>query len=203
MKGLYAIIDPEHCDGRDPLWVAEQVLEGGCAALQLRSKSLLDDARLALARALSERCREHGVPFWMNDRVDLALLSGAAGVHLGQHDVAPADARRLFGGGSIGLSTHDPEQAKAAEWAGVDLIGFGPVFLTRSKQNPDPCVGLEGLRAVCRLVRCPVVAIGGIELAHASEIRASGAAYAAVISAVCMAREPRAAAHALHQALLG
>ncbi|MDB4986284.1 MAG: Thiamin-phosphate pyrophosphorylase [Myxococcaceae bacterium] len=202
MKGLYAIIDPEHCAGRDPRFVAREVLHGGCAALQLRAKLLPDDARLELARELAEACREHGVPFWLNDRVDLGLLTSAAGVHLGQHDLPLADARSLFPRGLLGRSTHSLAQAEAAARAGADVIGFGPIFPTSSKHNPDPCVGLAGLRAVCSQVRCPVIAIGGIELAHASEIAASGAEYAAAIGTLCRATDPRAAARALHRALL-
>lgn len=202
MKGLYVIIDPEHCAGRDPRWVAEQALLGGCSAMQLRSKLLGDAARLSLARALATLCQEHAVPFWMNDRVDLGLLSGAAGVHLGQDDLSVADARSLFPRGLLGLSTHSLAQARAAAEAGADLIGFGPVFTTRSKRNPDPCVGLEGLREVVTQVALPVIAIGGIDLTQARQVAASGAQYAAVIGAVCMADDPRAAARELHQALL-
>ena len=213
MRGLYAIIDPEHCAGRDPAWVAQEVLLGGCAALQLRAKALSDRARLALARTLAALCATHGVPFWLNDRVDLALLSGAAGVHLGQDDISLADARSLFGevslrretarfAGQLGLSTHSLQQAESALKAGADVIGFGPIFPTSSKLRRDPCVGLEALSEVCRQVACPVIAIGGIDLTHAHAIAHSGAAYAAVIGAVCKAPEPRAAAHALHRALL-
>jgi len=201
MKGLYAIVDPEHCLGRDPLWVASEILHGGCAALQLRAKTLPDRVGLSLARALSARCQDHGVPFWMNDRVDLGLLSDAQGVHLGQGDLALPDARRLFPRALLGLSTHDVAQARLAAAQGADVIGFGPIFTTTSKLRPDPCVGLDGLRAVCDAVDIPVIAIGGIELTHAAQIAATGASYAAVISAVCRASDPREAARALHDAL--
>lgn len=203
MQGLYVIIDPAHCRGRDPLWVADEALAGGCAALQLREKSMTDRALLTLARALSARCRAARVPFWLNDRIDLALLADADGVHLGQDDVDLADARTLLGGRKVGISTHDLEQARAAALAGADVIGFGPVFPTRSKENPSPCVGLAGLRDACRAVTCPVVAIGGIEHGHARELAAAGAGFAAVISAVCGADDPRRSVHALHAALLG
>ncbi|MET0341172.1 MAG: thiamine phosphate synthase [Polyangiales bacterium] len=202
MKGLYVIVDPEHCAGRDPERIAEAALRGGCAALQLRAKQLSDRARLALARALASRSRAAGVPFWMNDRLDLALLCGADGAHLGQDDVALADARTLFPR-ALGLSTHDLAQARAAAHAGADLIGFGPVFPTASKRNPDPVVGLDRLRDVCAAVQVPVVAIGGITHAHAAEVARAGATYAAVIGAVCGAVDPEAAARTLHGALLG
>jgi len=202
-KGLYAIIDPEHCLGRDPLRVADAVLRGGCAALQLRAKLLADRPRLALARALAARCRAASVPFWMNDRIDLALLSEADGVHLGQDDLALSDARALWRMRALGRSTHTLAQARAAEREGADVIGFGPIFTTTSKRNPDPSVGLAGLREVCTAVRCPVVAIGGITLAHAAELVGAGASYIAVIGAVCGADDPESAARALHAALLG
>jgi thiamine-phosphate pyrophosphorylase len=199
--GLYAIVDPEHCAGRDPLWVASEILHGGCAALQLRAKQLTDRALLALARALAERCAEHGVPFWLNDRLDLGVLCGASGVHLGQDDVPLEDARRVLTRGALGLSTHDLAQAVDAASRGADVIGFGPIFPTRSKLRPDPCVGLDGLREVCAAVSVPVIAIGGIELAHAGELARAGASYAAAIGAVCRATDPRVAARALHEAL--
>jgi thiamine-phosphate pyrophosphorylase len=202
MKGLYVIVDPEHCLGRDPLWVAEQALIGGCAALQLRAKALGDRRRLELARELSERCAGASVPFWLNDRLDLAWLAGADGVHLGQDDVSLADARALAPKRLLGLSTHSLAQALAAERLGADAIGFGPVFATSSKLNPEPIVGIAALTEVCARVRCPVIAIGGITLAHATEVAQSGAQYAAVIGAVCGAAEPQDAARALHEALL-
>jgi len=202
VNGLYVIIDPEHCRGRDPLWVAEQALLGGCAALQLRAKALPDRRLLELARVLAQRCSEADVPFWLNDRVDLALLAGARGVHLGQEDLPLADARALAPGCLLGLSTHSLAQALAAEQLGADLIGFGPIFETRSKLRPDAIVGLAALSEVCGRVHCPVVAIGGITPAAATEVARSGADYAAVIGAVCDADEPQAAARALHEALL-
>jgi thiamine-phosphate pyrophosphorylase len=202
MKGLYVIVDPEHCAGRDPLWVAEQALAGGCAALQLRAKTLPDGVRLRLARSLKQRCAAAGVPFWMNDRLDIALLCDADGLHLGQDDLPVSEARRLWGTRPLGLSTHTLPQVSTAHISAVDVIGFGPIFGTRSKLNPDPAVGLTGLREACARVPRPIVAIGGITLDHAADIRKAGAAYAAVISAVCSAPDPARAARELHGALL-
>ena len=201
MKGLYVIIDPEHCAGREPLWVAEQALLGGCAALQLRAKSMGDGARLRLARGLKQRCVQAKVPFWMNDRLDLALLADADGLHLGQDDLPIAEVRRLWDTRLVGLSTHTLPQVSTAHMGGADVIGFGPVFGTTSKKNPDPTVGLTGLREACARVPRPIVAIGGITLTHAAELRKTGASYVAVISAVCSADDPQAAARALHRAL--
>ncbi len=202
-RGLYAIVDPAATRGRDPERVAQAILAGGCARLQLRVKDGSDHARLALAVRLSQRCADAAIPFVMNDRADLALLAGADGLHLGQDDLLISDARRLVGGREIGRSTHDPAQAREAVREGADLVAFGPVFATASKAAPDPVVGLEGLAAVCRESPRPVVAIGGITLRSAPSVRAAGAALGAVISAICSAEDPEAAARALHVALGG
>lgn len=198
-RGLYAIVDPEHCLGRAPATVARAVLRGGCGALQLRSKALGDRALLELARELAAICRPHGVPFVVNDRPDLALLAGADGVHLGRDDLRLEDARLLFAAGPIGLSTHDEEQARDAQASGADLIGFGPIFATTSKARPDPEVGLDRLAAVCSESRVPVVAIGGLDAERAAAARAAGAAMVAVVSAVCGADDPARAAAAIHR----
>jgi thiamine-phosphate pyrophosphorylase len=202
MRGLYVIVDPEHCAGRDPRWVAERALAGGCAALQLRAKQLNDAALLTLARQLRALCNAAGVPFWLNDRADLALLSQADGLHLGQHDLPLAEARQLVAALPLGLSTHNLAQARAAIDAGADVIGFGPVFATRSKLHPDPTVGLAELAQVCRaLGERPLVAIGGISLDNIAQVAAAGARCAAVISAVCAADDPQSAVRALAQRL--
>src|SRR4051812_25359663 len=110
MTGLYVIIDPEHCRERDPRWLCEQALAGGAALIQLRDKRLNDAAKLLLARELRALCREACVPFWLNDRADLALLCEADGLHLGQDDLCASDARRVVGDMALGLSTHSPSQ---------------------------------------------------------------------------------------------
>jgi thiamine-phosphate pyrophosphorylase len=196
--GLYAIVDPDHTAGRDPLRVARAILEGGCALLQLRAKRLGDGAFVALARAMAEACREAGVPFVVNDRADVARLAGAQGLHLGQDDLPVTAARGLLGEETlIGVSTHDRAQARQAHGLPVDLIGFGPVFATRTKDDPDPVVGLETLAAVARGASVPVVAIGGITLDTARAAAGAGARWVASIAAVCGAEDPRAAAQAM------
>ena len=203
MKGLYVIIDPERCAGREALWVAQQALLGGACALQLRAKLLTDAALLALAHALRRLTIEHEVPLWINDRLDVALLCGADGLHLGQHDLPPQEVRVLAPKLALAQSTHSTEQARAARALGLGTVGFGPIFGTQSKLSPSPTVGLAGLRALCAAEpELEVIAIGGIQLAQASAIAESGAAYAAVISAVCGASDPQAAARALGDALL-
>jgi thiamine-phosphate pyrophosphorylase len=203
-RGLYAIVDPELCRGRDPLAVAAQILSGGCAVLQLRSKLVSEAEPEPLARRMLALCRARGVPFVINDHPALALAVSADGVHLGQTDMAIERARALCGDRlAVGLSTHNLEQARDAQARGADLIGFGPVFATSSKRDHDPVVGLDGLQAVCSAVRIPVVAIGGVALANAAELARTGAALAAAISAVCGAESPEEAARALHAVLAG
>jgi thiamine-phosphate pyrophosphorylase len=197
MRGLYAIIDPEACR-RPPLAVAEAVLRGGCAALQLRAKRFTDAEFLALGRELVRACRTVGVPFFVNDRVALVGELGADGVHVGQTDLAVEEVRRVVGPGvRIGVSTHSMAQARDAERLGADVIGFGPVFATKSKLDPDPVVGVEGVREVCRAVSIPVIAIGGITELNAAEVAGAGVSLVAVISAVCAADEPEGAARRL------
>ncbi|MFW5877183.1 MAG: thiamine phosphate synthase [Myxococcota bacterium] len=203
-RGLYAIVDPEHCAGRDPMRVARAILDGGCALLQLRAKGLPDGAWLGLARDLRTLCASRSVPFVLNDRADLAWLAGADGVHLGQDDLDVPDVRRIVGPDvSIGLSTHDEDQAAQAVAAGADLIGFGPIWTTRTKERPDPVVGLERLAAVARTTPLPVVAIGGLTVDRALEASRAGATFVAAISALCAAEDPTEAARAFHRAAKG
>lgn len=198
MRGLYAIIDPEACR-QQPLAVAEAVLRGGCAALQLRAKRFTDADFLALGRVLATACRVAGVPFIVNDRVHLVSELGADGVHIGQTDLPLEQVRSLLGPGvRVGLSTHSVAQAKDAQRRGADVIGFGPVFATKSKLDHDPVVGVAGVREVCTAVSIPVIAIGGITEQNAAEVAATGVSLAAVISAVCAVEDPEAAARRLH-----
>lgn len=200
MGGLYAIVDPARAGSRDPFWVATEVLEGGCAKMQLRMKDASDHDRLALGRRVRAACRHFGVPFVINDRADLACLLDADGLHLGQDDLPIAEARRIVGAMEIGRSTHSLDQAERALVEGADVLALGPIFPTRSKMNPDPVVGLETLRQVCRLP-APVVAIGGVQVDNAAEVHAAGARWGAVIGALSHPDGPRKMAAALHTAL--
>ena len=145
----------------------------------------LDDfAFLELAKRVRSACAHAGVPFVVNDRADIARMVQADGLHLGQDDLSIADARSIVGDMQIGLSTHNLEQALRADREGADLIAFGPVYETRSKQNPDPVVGLEALGQICASVSRPVVAIGGITRENAAKTLEAGPRYLAVISAL-------------------
>jgi thiamine-phosphate pyrophosphorylase len=195
--GYYAILDiPDSTlSANEPLEArARELLAAEPCCLQLRGKRL-GPAELGKAAArVAPLCRAAGVPFCVNDRVDVALLVGADFVHVGQQDLPLSEVRRLAGPRlRVGVSTHNAEQARAAVAAGADYIGFGPVFATRSKANPDPVVGLEALRAVSQSAGVPVVAIGGIDLQTVALVAATGASAAAVISAVDRAADRTAA----------
>jgi thiamine-phosphate pyrophosphorylase len=164
--------------------------------LQVRAKGASAAELLALGRAVLPLARAAGIPLCINDRLDVALVLGADAVHLGQDDLPLAEARQIAGGRlCIGISTHDRAQVKAALAGGADYLGFGPIYPTQSKQNPDPVVGLAALRQACHDA-ChdaivPVVAIGGIGLPEVRAVAEAGAAAVAVISA--MERAPDAA----------
>lgn len=204
IAGLYAIVDLDACRGRDPLWLASEILAGGCAVLQLRSKNQSDRERLTIAHRLKEKCARAGVPFVMNDRVDLALVCEADALHLGQDDLSYDEARRIAPELPIGLSTHGPAQLQAALAHPLAYVAFGPVFQTASKANPDPVVGLERLAQIARTVGSTrLVAIGGIRLESAAEVHAAGAQLGAVIGELAAAEDPREAAAELHRILRG
>ena len=198
---LYAVTDRRWLEGRSLTDVVRQSLEGGVTCLQLREKSLGEDAFLAEARALQTLCRRYGVPFLVNDNVDIALAMGADGVHVGQSDMAAGDVRALLGPEKIlGVSAQTVAQALRAERAGADYLGVGAMFPTGSKSDAE-AVSLSTLREICRAVSIPVVAIGGISRENVGALAGSGIAGVAVISAIYAARNIPAAASALRQAV--
>ena len=201
LRGFYAIVDATPAllaDGEALERRTHQLLDARPCCLQLRAKEIGARALAAAARRVLPPCRAAGVPFCVNDRLDVALAVGADVVHLGQDDLPLADALRVrMAAGRtdlvVGFSTHNAAQALAAVSAGADYIGFGPVFATSSKLNPDPVVGLSQLAEICRVVSVPVVAIGGVTPEHAHLVAQAGASAAAIISAVNNAPEPTAA----------
>lgn len=192
---LYPIVDTTGRIDDDAVGRAAALLAAGARLLQLRAKGVPSGQVVDLGREIGRRCRAAGARFIVNDRTDIAQLVAADGVHLGQEDLPPAAARRLLGPGKIiGVSTHDPEQAEAALREGVaDYLGFGPIFATTSKTNPDPVVGLAGLRRVRQLVSLPLVAIGGIDASNAAEVRAAGADAVAMIGGLTVGGDVGAA----------
>lgn len=162
--------------------VAEQLCTGGARLLQLRVKRRPSRDFLSDAVEVGRICRRHGATFLVNDRVDVALAAEAAGVHLGQNDLPLPAARSLCGPEKIiGVSTHSLAQALAAQAAGADYVGFGPLFGTTSKATGYPPRGLDRLAEVCDRLTIPVVAIGGITTARAPAALAAGAAAVAMI----------------------
>lgn len=182
IDSLYAIVDAEVAER--PLEITFRALNAGCAIVQLRAKRLDDLAFLKIAKRVRSACGHANVPFVVNDRADIARLVEADGLHLGQDDLSIEDARKVVGDMQIGMSTHNLEQAARADRQGADLIAFGPVYPTRSKENPDPVVGLESLAEICSKVSRPVVAIGGITPENAAKTLEAGPQYLAVISAL-------------------
>lgn len=182
---FYAMIDP--AGGHEPVALARILLEAGARILQLRLKDLGARDLLAVARAITPLCRARDATFIVNDRVDIAVLADAHGVHLGQEDLPLDAARRLLGPDRIiGVSTHSVAQARAAEAAGADYIGFGAIY-SGGLKNVKQAQGLERLRAVRQAVRIPIVAIGGITAATLPEVLAAGADAAAIITDVVRA----------------
>lgn len=197
---LYAILDLPHAGGLRPEVAAGALAEAGVRLVQLRAKRASSAERVALARGLLPVLRVHGAALIVNDDVEAALASDADGVHFGQEDLALADRARgpylralrsrARGGFLVGLSTHSERQVSASEELDLDYIGFGPVFATRSKADPDPVVGLEGLRRACEISSRPVVAIGGIGREEAPACVRAGAAAVAAIGALVAATAP-------------
>lgn len=163
--------------------------DGGATLIQLREKNLPALDFFNQARAAAVIAAERGLTLIINDRVDVALAVNAAGVHLGQDDLPPVAARRLLGDEAIvGYSTHNLAQARAAALLPVDYIAIGPIFRTFTKDNPDPVVGLDGIKAVRDAIGgLPLVAIGGITAAKAAEVIEAGADSIALISALLSA----------------
>ena len=190
LSRLYAILDTScFADLAILLAAAEELADGGVTLLQYRNKS--GNARLMLEQA-EELKRRIGASakLIMNDRADLCLAAGFDGVHVGQDDLSPAGARRVIGDKLwLGVSTHSPEQVKISDATSADYIAIGPVFATSSKANPDPVVGLEGVRIARSLTRKPLVAIGGITRANCRAVIDAGADSVAVISDLL--HEPR------------
>jgi thiamine-phosphate pyrophosphorylase len=182
LSPLYAILDPEQTKSRAAETALFELLQGGIQWLQLRAKAMPPRDFLQLARDTRRLTRPRTCRLIVNDRVDIALASGADGVHLGQEDLPLYGARKLIGDRIIGISTHDVEQAKEAEEGGADYIGFGPIFATATKETGYSARGLEMLCRVRQAVGIPIVAIGGITEANVKEVWQAGADSAAIIS---------------------
>jgi thiamine-phosphate pyrophosphorylase len=206
---LNAIVDPERANGRDLAELARLCAEGGATLIQLRDKISETRAMVEEARAIRKALAPLAVPLVVNDRVDVALAANADGVHLGQDDMAVADARRLLGPGAIiGLSVKNVGEAEAAPIELIDYVGSGGVYVTLSKQQKNAPIGPEGLARIIEVVsrraherskELPVCGIAGIDAGNAGAVIAAGAEGVAVISSLSLAPDPAAAARALRQ----
>jgi thiamine-phosphate pyrophosphorylase len=201
---LYPIVDAGVLGLRPVGEAVGALAQGGARILQLRAKDVPDRQLWELAREAQAAALAAGARLLVNDRPDVARLVGAAGVHLGQHDLPPAVVRGLLGPEAlIGLSTHSLEQVRAAAGEPVDYVAVGPVFPTRTKANPDPVVGLALVREARALVDRPLIAIGGITRDNAASVVAAGADGVAVISDLLRAEDLASAARSFWEAKLG
>lgn len=200
---LYGILDSQIARGAKLAELASAAVQGGVTILQYRAKEAGTAEMILEARLIIAAIAGSNVPLLINDRVDVALVSGAQGVHLGREDMAPADARRLLGRDAmIGATIKDAHDVRGLQGAPVDYGCIGGVFATSHKDNPDPPMGLEGLRrlrALCRetLPGLPIGAIAGIHAGNARDVIAAGADGIAVIGAIFADPDPESAARRL------
>jgi len=188
LSGLYIILDPSVCPAHPLTDVLTAAAEAGASIFQYRNKTASMKDAYVEALALRQAAAKAGVLFIVNDRCDLALAVDADGVHLGQGDLPLDLARKVMGQDKlIGISTHNSDQVREATAGKPDYLGFGPIFKPGSKQDHDPVVGLEGLRAMRPLTSLPVFAIGGIQIDQVGEVTRFGANGVAVISAIIKA----------------
>jgi thiamine-phosphate pyrophosphorylase len=179
---FYPILDTQTAAkrGAGVVDAATRILEGGAGILQFRHKAFWSREVFEDLEQIAEMCQACGVPLIVNDRADMARLM-EAGLHLGQDDLPPSAARGILGNAALGFSTHNEAQLLAAQAEPADYLALGPIFGTVSKANPDPVVGLEGLRRLRSLTNRPLVAIGGIARGNARAVFDSGADSVAVI----------------------
>ncbi len=193
---VYLVMGP---DVADPVAMARKAAAGGVGLIQWRDKGGSTAEQVALVRALVAAV---DVPILVNDRADVALIAGAAGVHVGHGDLTPTEARRIVGDDAIvGLTIHTMEEAEAALGEPIDYGSVGGVYQTFSKVNPNPPIGVDGFAAIAARLKAArpikVVAIAGIDAARAADLRAAGADGVAVMSAITKAADPAAAARTL------
>jgi thiamine-phosphate pyrophosphorylase len=185
MKGLLFIISTNMPSQHDYLTLAKAAIAGGVDSIQFRHKGEYNRQMLSIAQELSQLCQTDRVPFVINDRVDVALMVDASGVHLGQEDMPISNARKILGQDKIiGLTASNVSQAMQAEKEGADYIGLGHIYETNTKIKAYPPIGLETLKTVCEKVRIPVFAIGGIKLHHVNDVMKMGPTGVAVVTAI-------------------
>ena len=199
---LYLVTDPEMTARRGLVETVAAAIEGGVTMVQLRDKGGTARAMVEAGRALRALLAPRGIPLLVNDRVDIAEAIGAAGVHVGRDDLPPARARAALGRHAIiGWSITSDDQLAEFDPAAVDYVGLGPLFPTGTKPDAAPAMGEAAFARIRRRLPCPVVAIGGITALNAGRAIAAGADGVAVVSTICAARDPGAAARALRAAV--
>ncbi|SER38214.1 thiamine-phosphate pyrophosphorylase [Faunimonas pinastri] len=198
---LCLVLGPDDTRGRDVLDVVSAAIAGGVTCVQLRWKLAPAEPLKDLARRLIALTREAGVPMLINDRVEVAMVLGADGVHVGQGDMKPENVRRLLGPDVIlGLSVENAAQVGTVDPALVDYVGLGPVLETASKKDHALPMGLEGFAAIRPRIRVPVMAIGGVGVSNATLLWQAGANGLAIVSAIAGADDPAEAAAEIRRA---
>lgn len=201
---VYLVTDPDLTGGRTVEATVEMALAGGVTFVQLRDPHGKGGAMVETARRLVSLLRPHGIPLVINDRVDVALAADADGVHVGQSDIDARDVRAMIGPDRIlGLSVGTPAEFEAsrAALAACDYVGVGPVFATATKVDAGGAIGMAGVASMCRLIKLPSVAIGGLNAGNTAEAIRAGADGVAVVSAIMNATDPAAAARAIAAAV--
>lgn len=194
---IYLVTDDGCLQGRALIDCVREALEGGVTLVQYRAKTASSAEMYAETLQLKALCDSFNVPLIINDRLDIAMAVGAAGVHLGQDDLPCAAARKILGEDYIiGVSAHNPADAKAALQSGADYLGCGAVFGTATKADVKK-LGTEGLTAICREKGLPVVGIGGVTADNYREVRAAGADGAAIVSGILAQPDIRATVRAI------
>ncbi len=202
---LYLVLDPEMCGGFDAaIRLTQQVLDAGVTMIQLRAPEWKKRDWLRLSERLLPLTRDAGVPYLINDHLDIALACDADGVHLGQQDLPLSVARRLLGRNKIlGLSLSKESHLNQDDFELADYFGVGPIFRTTTKQDADPVIGLETLNKWNKQLDKPIVAIGGIMPTHIPSLMQTGIAGIAVVSAICAATNPIVATWQLKESIIG
>lgn len=200
---LYLVTDRALSLGRDLLEIISAAVSGGVTAVQLREKDCQTREFVALARRVQNYLAPRNIPLFINDRLDVALVVGAQGLHVGQEDMHVRDVRNLSGNKlALGLSVNTIEHCLQAEQLEVDYLGAGPVFSTQTKKDTKQELGLEGLHRIRNCTSIPVVAIGGINSTNALDVIQAGADGIAVVSAICAAKSPEQSAKDLLKKIL-
>lgn len=199
---LYLVTDPSLCRGRGVVETVQEAVRGGVTLVQLRDKFASTRERVAVGLALRDILQGTGVPLVVNDDIEAAVAIGADGVHVGQSDSAPHEARARLGSEAIvGLSCETVAHAMGADPRLLDYVGLGPVFATATKPGHADAMGLRTLAAACAATTLPAVAIGGVQLDNLTPVLACGVRGVAVVSAICGQPDPHAAAQRLWQTI--